>query len=93
MASFRTSSAWRREMLDDSDEVQLAAKAVEHGLQTAPWSLSDSFVSAQREAKALMRLHGPGDPTGRGIGYSFIRDVRHKSTGGRPAAARHENQG
>ena len=69
------------EMLPDDPEIQLAAKAVEHALQTAAWSSSDAFVTSFREGRATMRLHGPGDPTGRGSGYSFIRDVRHKSTG------------
>lgn len=67
------------EMLPDDPETQLAAKAVEHALQTAAWSLSDAFMTSFREGRATMRLHGPGDPTGRGSGYSFIRDVRHKN--------------
>ena len=68
------------EMLPDDPETQMAAKALEHALQTAAWSLSDAFMTSYREGRATMRLHGPGDPTGRGTGYSFIRDIRHKST-------------
>lgn len=67
------------EMLPDDPETQMAAKALEHALQTAAWSLSDAFMTSFREGRATMRLHGPGDPTGRGTGYSFIRDIRHKS--------------
>lgn len=77
------------EMLPDDPEIQLAAKAVEHALQTAPWTLTDAFVTCFREGRATMRLLGPGDPTGRGAGYSFIRDIRHKAVGddqGRAAA-------
>lgn len=25
-----------------------------------------------------LQMSGPADPTGRGFGYSFIRDIRHK---------------
>ena len=44
----------------------------------APWQLVDNGFGAVREGKFNLQLAGPGDPTGRGAGYSFIRDVRHK---------------
>lgn len=33
---------------------------------------------ACREGKAQLQLAGAADPTGRGFGYSFVRDIRHK---------------
>ena len=38
----------------------------------------ENGYGAVREGKFNLQLAGPGDPTGRGAGYSFIRDVRHK---------------
>ncbi len=69
------------EMLPPDDVTQAAAKAVEAQYITAAWNLTDAFMSSFREGRATMRLLGPGDPTGRGVGYSFVRDVRHKGTG------------
>ena len=34
-----------------------------------------------REGKAQLQLAGAADPTGRGFGYSFVRDIRHKVGG------------
>jgi hypothetical protein len=36
------------------------------------------FVLMCREGKAQLQLAGAADPTGRGFGYSFVRDIRHK---------------
>jgi hypothetical protein len=69
------------EMLPPDELTQAAAKAVEAQYITAAWNLTDAFMSSFREGRATMRLLGPGDPTGRGVGYSFERDVRHKGTG------------
>ncbi len=33
---------------------------------------------SRREGKAQLQLAGAADPTGRGFGYSFVRDIRHK---------------
>lgn len=40
--------------------------------QLAPWITTKNFVNATH-AKAMLKLHGPGDPTGRGEAFSFIR--------------------
>jgi hypothetical protein len=40
--------------------------------QLAPWITTKNFLYAT-QAKAMLRLHGEGDPTGRGEGFSFIR--------------------
>lgn len=63
----------------DDEESKKAAKYVEQAMSTMPSALSDAFVSYFREGTAMLRLEGPGDPTGRGAGFSFIRDVRHKN--------------
>lgn len=40
--------------------------------QLAPWMTTKSFVSAATKG-TLMKLHGDGDPSGRGEAFSFIR--------------------
>ncbi|KAJ7193380.1 TAF1 transcription initiation factor TFIID subunit TAF1 [Mycena pura] len=40
--------------------------------QLAPWITTKNFLYAT-QAKAMLRLHGDGDPTGRGEAFSFIR--------------------
>ncbi|KKF97073.1 putative transcription initiation factor [Ceratocystis platani] len=38
----------------------------------APWKTSKAFIDACA-GKAMLQLHGEGDPTGHGLGFSFIR--------------------
>ncbi|KAK2014856.1 transcription initiation factor TFIID subunit 1 [Colletotrichum eremochloae] len=38
----------------------------------APWKTSKAFIDACA-GKAMLKLHGQGDPTGHGLGFSFIR--------------------
>lgn len=40
--------------------------------QLAPWITTKNFLFAT-QAKAMLRLHGDGDPSGRGEAFSFIR--------------------
>ncbi|KZV74842.1 TAF1 transcription initiation factor TFIID subunit TAF1 [Peniophora sp. CONT] len=40
--------------------------------QLAPWITTKNFMYAT-QSKAMLKLHGEGDPTGRGEGFSFIR--------------------
>ncbi|ORX92912.1 hypothetical protein K493DRAFT_408629 [Basidiobolus meristosporus CBS 931.73] len=40
--------------------------------QLAPWITTRNFIYAT-QGKAMLKLYGPGDPTGRGEGFSFIR--------------------
>ncbi|EMD41835.1 hypothetical protein CERSUDRAFT_102229 [Gelatoporia subvermispora B] len=40
--------------------------------QLAPWITTKNFLFAT-QAKAMLRLHGDGDPTGRGEAFSFVR--------------------
>ncbi|RMY47154.1 hypothetical protein D0865_08842 [Hortaea werneckii] len=41
-------------------------------LQLAPWRATKNFLSAT-QGKAMLKLHGEGDPTGRGEGFSFVK--------------------
>ena len=40
--------------------------------QLAPWITTKNFIHAT-QAKAMLKLHGEGDPTGRGEAFSFVR--------------------
>ncbi|KAJ3843869.1 TAF1 transcription initiation factor TFIID subunit TAF1 [Lentinula raphanica] len=51
----------------DGDETNLSVEQ-----QLAPWITTKNFLFAT-QAKAMLRLHGEGDPTGRGEAFSFIR--------------------
>ncbi|TFY75997.1 hypothetical protein EWM64_g8012, partial [Hericium alpestre] len=51
----------------DEDESNLSIEQ-----QLAPWITTKNFLFAT-QAKAMLRLHGEGDPTGRGEAFSFIR--------------------
>ena len=48
-------------------------------MHATPWGLSGNFVAAMREGRGRLALAGPGDPTGRGAGFSFLRDDRKVS--------------
>lgn len=56
-----------------------AFAALEKAVWGCPWELTDNFVSAMREGRGRLTLCGPGDPTGRGLGFSFWRDERKVS--------------
>ncbi|KAG6866058.1 hypothetical protein C0991_009155 [Blastosporella zonata] len=51
----------------DGDESNLSIEQ-----QLAPWITTKNFLFAT-QAKAMLRLHGEGDPSGRGEAFSFIR--------------------
>ncbi|KAI0383513.1 hypothetical protein F5Y04DRAFT_269818 [Hypomontagnella monticulosa] len=50
---------------DEGAEEPLIAKM-------APWELTKNFIDASA-GKAMVALHGEGDPTGHGLGFSFIK--------------------
>ena len=61
-------------------EKQAAAKHLDLALKTTPWTLTDNYVSRERENRgAQMAFAGPGDPTGKGRGFSFVKDTRKVS--------------
>ncbi|PKY49791.1 hypothetical protein RhiirA4_545508 [Rhizophagus irregularis] len=63
---------------DEEDGVQDDSKlAIEESKlaieqQLAPWITTRNFLNAT-QTNAMLKLHGEGDPTGRGEGFSFIR--------------------
>ncbi|KAF2470440.1 uncharacterized protein BDR25DRAFT_34825 [Lindgomyces ingoldianus] len=56
------------EIKDDED----AEEGEKRELQLAPWHTTKNFLNACA-GKAMLELHGDGDPTGRGEGFSFIK--------------------
>lgn len=52
-------------MGDDLPADALAQKMV-------PWKTTKAFIDAS-SGKAMLAIHGPGDPTGRGLGVSFLK--------------------
>ncbi|CAH0014971.1 unnamed protein product [Clonostachys rhizophaga] len=68
---------------DDDDEGSKIVKAAGGGKKAAqqeetladkmaPWKTTKAFIDACAQ-KAMLQLHGEGDPTGHGLGFSFIR--------------------
>jgi transcription initiation factor TFIID subunit 1, fungi type len=55
---------------NDNDEDRESHLDVE--LQLAPWTTTKNFLIAAT-GKGMVQLFGPGDPTGRGEGFSYIR--------------------
>ncbi|KAG5969325.1 hypothetical protein E4U58_001505 [Claviceps cyperi] len=62
-AGNKAAKAAKRAM--DKQEETLADKM-------APWKTTKAFIDACAQ-KAMLQLHGEGDPTGHGLGFSFIR--------------------
>ena len=52
---------------EEQDESKLSIEQ-----QLAPWSVTRSFISAT-QGKAMLKINGEGDPTGRGEGFSFVK--------------------
>lgn len=52
------------------DDIEEEGESFEQ--QMAPWKATRSFLLAS-QGKAMLKLHGEGDPTGRGEGFSFIK--------------------
>ncbi|KAF3005047.1 hypothetical protein E8E13_009308 [Curvularia kusanoi] len=53
---------------DDEEETEGENSAV----KLAPWNTTKNFLNACA-GKAMLELHGEGDPTGQGLGFSFIK--------------------
>ncbi|EUC46395.1 hypothetical protein COCMIDRAFT_4558 [Bipolaris oryzae ATCC 44560] len=56
------------EIRDDDDE----ADNENADVKLAPWNTTKNFLNACA-GKAMLELHGEGDPTGQGLGFSFIK--------------------
>jgi hypothetical protein len=57
---------------NDADEDNEDADGESFEQQMAPWRTTRNFMMAS-QGKAMLKLHGEGDPTGRGEGFSFIK--------------------
>lgn len=59
---------------EDDEEVEAEDDDDTNNLdkQLAPWQTTKNFLSAC-QGKAMLQLHGEGDPSGRGEAFSFIR--------------------
>ncbi|PGH06426.1 hypothetical protein AJ79_06515 [Helicocarpus griseus UAMH5409] len=55
---------------EDADDEEKEGESAEQ--QLAPWKTTRNFLLAA-QGKAMLQLHGEGDPTGRGEGFSFIK--------------------
>ncbi len=55
---------------DSEDEDGKEGQSIEQ--QLAPWFTSRNFLNAA-QGKAMLQLHGEGDPSGRGEAFSFIK--------------------
>ncbi|KAJ2801056.1 hypothetical protein H4R21_002936, partial [Coemansia helicoidea] len=57
----------------DGDDTEAAAESTQSvELVLATWNLTRNFINAT-QSKAMLQLHGEGDPTGRSEGFSFVR--------------------
>jgi transcription initiation factor TFIID subunit 1 len=71
--------------LPDEAIALAAASHIERELQITPWNLSSNFVSATMQGRgSLERLEivGPGDPSGRGLGFSYLRVATRPTNAG-----------
>ena len=55
---------------NEDDEVKETGQSVEQ--QLAPWRTTKNFLNAAAN-KAMLQVHGEGDPTGRGEAFSFLK--------------------
>ena len=55
---------------DEDDEKEGESQSLEQEL--APWKQSKNFLQAT-QGKAMLKLHGEGDPSGRGEAFSFMK--------------------
>lgn len=55
--------------VDDDDE-EAEGTSIEE--QLAPWNITRNFINAT-QGKAMLQLHGEGDPSGSGEAFSFLR--------------------
>ncbi|XP_010466041.1 PREDICTED: LOW QUALITY PROTEIN: transcription initiation factor TFIID subunit 1b-like [Camelina sativa] len=64
--------------LPDEVTTLAAASRVERELQTTPWNLSRNFVICTTQGRAnieRLEITGVGDPSGRGLGFSYVRSA------------------
>lgn len=62
-------SGFAKSLVED-EEYEKEAKS--HEQRLSPWVVTRNFIEAT-QGKAMLQLHGEGDPTGRGEGFSLIK--------------------
>ncbi|WCJ21155.1 Transcription initiation factor TFIID subunit 1 [Euphorbia peplus] len=73
-----TSVSTAMSQLPDEAIALAAASHIERELQITPWSLSSNFVACtnqDRDNIERLEITGVGDPSGRGLGFSYVRAV------------------
>ncbi|KAB2062452.1 hypothetical protein ES319_A10G153000v1 [Gossypium barbadense] len=71
-----TSVSSAMSQLPDEAIALAAASHIERELQITPWNLSSNFVactSQDRDNIERLEITGVGDPSGRGLGFSYVR--------------------
>lgn len=63
-------AGYAAEDYDEDNDGATEGKALEQNL--APWHTTKAFIEASQD-KAMLHLHGPGDPSGCGLAFSFIK--------------------
>ena len=57
--------------------IEAAAAVVEYVVTTTPWGLTDAFCGVMQDGeRGSLALTGLAEPTGRGRGFSYARDMR-----------------
>jgi len=75
-AQHNLSSSLTKEVIDNLPKhLKKVAKCIEEELLLAPWNLTKNFVDALK-GKCVLQLIGFGDPSGRGEGFSFIKQLQ-----------------
>lgn len=55
----------------------MAAKQLDLALRSTPWALTHNFILSDKESKGMQaEFAGQGDPTGKGRGFSFVKDTK-----------------
>lgn len=82
LAIYEQAAAKLEEIWKEAKRKQEVARFIYEELILAPWHLTQEFVDVHKNAQgtAMMKLTGIGDPSGRGEGYNFTREVDNKPT-------------
>lgn len=79
-AIYEQAAAKLEEIWKEAKRKQEVARFIYEELILAPWHLTQEFIDVHKNAQgtAMMKLTGIGDPSGRGEGYNFMREVDNK---------------
>ena len=59
---------------DDESMITDTSGRMEDELLAAPWNTSRTYLDCGK-GRSIFQVYGPGDPTGRGQGWSFIKRI------------------